>query len=166
MGDEAFFAQFAEWQIGRVCKRCFKGYVEVENLGRWKCTMHPCDVNAVWPGEHYGKGARDCCGKQTSEPSEHKTYEPGPVRGCVAQDHTTKLGGAQYQEDDDLVVPLQFVGLLPQLYAESARVDTKRSVVVIRRFNDAAARERQAYGQTITERVNDLPHTPIDQPSQ
>ena len=146
--DRDFLDWYEQALIMRVCKRCAKPFREIDNLGAWKCKYHPSAQNYRWAGDFHKEGTFDCCGLQDNNPRDSATYERSRPFGCTVADHTSKPGGADYLEEDNIAIPLQYAGLF-KLYVESSSVNLDKGVVVVRRYNKEVQDERRQFGQVI-----------------
>lgn len=76
LNDAAWTSVLERWrEQWLLCVRCGIGYVELDNIGRWRCKQHACPMNArtgVWP----------CCGARRTVDSYRWC-----TTGCVRADH-------------------------------------------------------------------------------
>jgi len=69
----------------RHCRRCDTPYLEINNLGAWKCRYHPGDVSAVWADRP--RHTWTCCGAH-DDPCPLRTHAD---TGCVKCDHVWEV---------------------------------------------------------------------------
>jgi hypothetical protein len=103
------------------CTNCRKEYLEIENIGQWKCMQHTSQWNTLEnPGKYRAENRWDCCGKTIYR------YRGPPNFGCIRCDHTDSPG--PYTQTHNVPIPPSIIKIINPI--NESLVDSSKEYIM------------------------------------